>query len=399
MQKYIAGNRTSFYDHLAQTTPFPLGLEVEKAEGIYIYDREGKRYADMISGISVNNIGHCHPHVIEAVKSQLEKHMHVMAYGEFIQDIQSKLGKKLSEILPEKLNNVYLINSGTEANEGAIKLARRFTGRTEIISCYNSYHGSTMGSLSITGNEQKKYAFRPLIPDIKFIRFNEMDDLDQITSKTAGVILETVQGDAGVRIPSGTYIQAVRDRCSDTGALLILDEVQTGFGRTGKWFAFEHFGIDPDILTLAKAMGGGMPIGAFIANKEIMKTLTDKPKLGHITTFGGHPVNCAAALANIEVLQAENIIESVERKGQLLESSLTHKTIREIRRIGLMMAVEFENARTVEKIVKRCLEEGVITFWFLSAANSFRLAPPLIISEQQIVETSEKILKAISEVT
>jgi acetylornithine/succinyldiaminopimelate/putrescine aminotransferase len=395
MYKYSENNKTFFHNHLAQTTAFPLGIEVEKAEGIYIFDKNGNRYTDMISGISVNNIGHCHPHVIDAIKNQLGKHMHVMAYGEFIQDAQSRLGKKLSEILPDKLNNVYLVNSGTEANEGAIKLAKRYTGRSEIIACYNSYHGSTIGSLSITGNEQKKYAFRPLVPDIRFIRFNKIDDLNQISSRTAGVIIEPVQGDAGIRIPSKNYMRALREKCIETGSLLILDEVQTGFGRTGKWFAFEHYGIVPDILTLAKAMGGGMPIGAFIANKEVMSTLSNNPKLGHITTFGGHPVNCAAAIANIEVLQSEKIIESVEGKGKLLESLLTHKTIREIRRIGLMMAVEFDNAQIVEKIVKRCLEEGIITFWFLSTANSFRLAPPLIISKQQILETSEKINKVI----
>lgn len=399
MHKYSSDNKIFFHDHLAQTTAFPLGIEIEKAEGIYIYDKNGIRYTDMISGISVNNIGHCHPHVINSIKNQLGKHMHVMAYGEFIQDAQSQLGQKLSEILPDKLNNVYLVNSGTEANEGAIKLAKRYTGKTEIISCYNSYHGSSIGSLSITGNEQKKFAFRPLVPDIRFIRFNEMDDLNQITSKTAGVIIEPVQGDAGVRIPSIDYMRALREKCTETGTLLILDEVQTGFGRTGKWFAFEHFGIDPDILTLAKAMGGGMPIGAFIANKEVMSTLSHNPKLGHITTFGGHPVNCAAAIANIEVLQAEKIIESVEGKGKLLESLLTHNTMREIRRIGLMMAIEFDDAQTVERIVKRCLDEGIITFWFLSTANSIRLAPPLIISERQIIEASDKILKVIGTVT
>jgi len=398
MHENIADNSTLFYDHIAQTTAFPLGIEVDKAEGIYIFDKNGKRYIDMISGISVTNIGHCHPHVIDSIINQLQKYMHVMVYGEFIQDAQSKLAKKLSEILPANLDNVYFVNSGTEANEGAIKLARRSTGRTEIISCYNSYHGSTMGSLSLTGNEQKKYAFRPLIPDVRFIRFNEVDDLNQITEKTAGVIIETVQGDAGVRIPSKNYMHALRKKCTETGTLLIFDEVQTGFGRTGKWFAFEHFGIEPDILTLAKAMGGGMPIGAFIANKEIMSTLTYKPKLGHITTFGGHPVNCVAALANIEILQSEKIIETVETKGQLLESLMQHKAIQQIRRIGLMMAVEFENAQIVEKIVKKCLEEGVITFWFLSTANSFRLAPPLVITEKQISEASQKILKAIENV-
>lgn len=388
-------SKRTFYNHLAQTTEHPIGLEVESADGIYIYDKDGMSYMDMISGISVNNIGHSHPHVIKAIHDQLKKHMHVMAYGEFIQDAQSQLVEKLAEILPGNLNCFYLVNSGTEANEGAIKLAKRYTGRPEIVSCYNSYHGNTLGSLSITGNEQKKYAFRPLIPGIRFIQFNKVSDLDKITNKTAAVIIEPIQGDAGIRIPSKNYMQALRHKCDETGALLILDEVQTGFGRTGKWFAFEHFDIQPDILTIAKAMGGGMPIGAFIAEKEIMDTLTHHPKLGHITTFGGHPVNCAAAKATIEVLQKEQIIPEVEEKGRLLESLLMHEAIHEIRRIGLMMAVEFENARMVEDIVKECLNEGIITFWFLSTANSFRLAPPLIITRDQIKEAAEKINKAI----
>ena len=398
MNKSNSDNSRDFHIHLAQTSAFPIGLEVDRAEGIYIYDKNGKRYIDMISGISVNNIGHSHPHVIKAIKDQLKKHMHVMAYGEFIQDAQSRLAKKLSEILPAKLDNIYLVNSGTEANEGAIKLAKRYSGRTEIVSFLNSYHGSTGGSLSVTGNEHKKYAFRPLLPDVRFIRFNEMDDLDQVTRKTAGVIIEPVQGDAGVRIPSESYMQALRKRCYETGALLIFDEVQTGFGRTGKWFAFEHFRVEPDILTMAKAMGGGMPIGAFVANKKIMQALIDHPKLGHITTFGGHPVNCAAAIANIEVLQHNKIIEGVEAKGYLLESLLSHKAIRQIRRIGLMIAVEFESAQIVKKIVQNCLERGVITFWFLSTAYSFRLAPPLVITEEEIKDAAQKILEAIDTV-
>lgn len=395
MKKGNSENNRLFYNHLAQTTDFPVGLEIDKAEGIYIFDTDGKAYYDMISGISVNNIGHSHPKVIQAIHNQLNKHMHVMAYGEFIQDAQSQLAKKLSEILPPKLDCFYLVNSGTEANEGAIKLAKRYTGRTEIISCFNSYHGNTSGSLSITGNENKKYAFRPLIPDIRFIHFNEISDLDLISNKTAAVIIEPIQGDAGVRIPSIAYIHALWKKCHETGALLIFDEVQTGFGRTGKWFGFEHFNIVPDILTLAKAMGGGMPIGAFISNRKVMKSFTHQPPLGHITTFGGHPVNCAAAKATIEVLQNEDIISEVEEKGKLLESFLKHNAILEIRRIGLMMAIEFENAEMVKEIVTECLREGIITFWFLSTANSIRLAPPLIISQEQIKEAAGKIVLAI----
>jgi len=395
MEKETSEYNRLFYHHLAQTTDFPMGLEVDKAEGIHIFDKEGKVYIDMISGISVNNIGHSHPHVIEAIRDQLKKHMHVMAYGEFIQDAQSQLAEKLTEILPSKLNCFYLVNSGTEANEGALKLAKRYTGRAEIISCFNSYHGNTSGSLSITGNENKKHAFRPLIPGIRFIHFNKITDLDLISDKTAAVIIEPVQGDAGVRIPSQSYMQALRKKCDETGTLLILDEVQTGFGRTGKWFAFEHFNIVPDILTLAKAMGGGMPIGAFIANRDVMSSFTNHPKLGHITTFGGHPVNCAAAKATIEVFQKENIISEVEEKGRLLESLLNHSAIHEIRRIGLMMAIEFDNARIVEDIVKECLKEGIIIFWFLSTANSFRLAPPLVITKEQIKKAAGKIVLAI----
>lgn len=390
--------QTLFFEHLAQTTTLPIGLEIDHAEGVYIYDKLGKRYIDMISGISVNNIGHVHPHVVTAIKKQLDRHMHVMAYGEFIQDAQSDLARKLSEILPARLNNYYLVNSGTEANEGAIKLARRYTGRTEIVSFYDSYHGSTAGSLSVTGNEYKKFAFRPLVPDVRFMRFNRIEDLDHITEKTAAVIIEPIQGDGGVRIPSRDYILSLRKKCVDTGSLLIFDEVQTGFGRTGKWFAFEHFDVVPDILTLAKAMGGGMPIGAFIANREIMNVLTHHPKLGHITTFGGHPVSCAAAAANIEVLQNERLVEKVESKGRFLESELKHDSIREIRRIGLMMAVEFENAEIVEKIVHRCLDKGIITFWFLSTANSFRLAPPLTISTDQLSEAAARIVESVHEV-
>jgi len=395
MGNKTSDNKKTFFNHLAQTSDFPIGLEVDRADGIYIFDKDGKGYMDMISGISVNNIGHSHPYVIQAIHNQLKKHMHVMAYGEFIQDAQSKLAEKLTEILPSKLNCFYLVNSGTEANEGAVKLAKRYTGRAEIISCYNSYHGNTSGSLSISGNENKKYAFRPLIPGGRFIHFNKIADLDLISDNTAAVIIEPVQGDAGVRIPSKRYMQALRDKCDETGAMLILDEVQTGFGRTGKWFAFEHFNIVPDILTIAKAMGGGMPIGSFIANREIMNSFTHHPKLGHITTFGGHPVNCAAARATIEVFQNENIISEVEEKGKLLESLLKHRAICEIRRIGLMMAIEFDNARIVENIVSECLKEGIITFWFLSTTNSFRLAPPLIITKDQIKEAAGKIIRVI----
>ncbi|NJM26579.1 MAG: aspartate aminotransferase family protein [Bacteroidia bacterium] len=284
-----------FLDHLAQTSPLPFLLHIERAEGLYLYSADGKRYADLISGIGVSNLGHGHPHIVDAIHRQVDKHLHVMVFGEYIQSASNALAKKLANILPPNLNCTFLTNSGTEANEGALKLAKRYTGRHNIVSCLQSYHGSTHGSLSVSGNELKKNAFRPLLPGIDFMRFNDMDTLKLITEETAGVIVETIQGDAGVRIPSVQYMKALRKRCNDTGALLILDEIQTGMGRTGKLFAFEHFGIVPDILTVGKAFGGGLPIGAFISSKQIMETLTHNPMLGHITTFGGNPVCCASA--------------------------------------------------------------------------------------------------------
>ncbi len=386
-----------FLNHLAQTSPFPLQIEVSHAEGSLIYDSNGKSYYDLISGIAVTNIGHRHPKVVSAIKDQLDKYMHVMAYGEFIQSPQNDLAKKLSTLLPETLSTAYFVNSGTEANEGALKLAKRVTGRTEIVSCKKSYHGSTHGSLSVSGNEVKKYAFRPLLPDVKFMEFNKVEDLNLITNKTAAVIIEPIQGDAGVRIPNKEYLVALRDRCTETGAQLIFDEIQTGFGRTGEFFAFQHYGVIPDILTIAKAFGGGMPIGAFISSKEKMNLFTFNPMLGHITTFGGHPVNCAAALANIKVIEEESLVSDVERKGQLLENEISHPSIVEIRRKGLMFAIEFETPEKVQKIVERCLELGVITFWFLSCPESFRLAPPINISDEEITHAGRLIHQAINE--
>lgn len=386
-----------FKNHLAQTSPFPLEIEVSHAEGSQIFDTSGKSYFDLISGIAVTNIGHRHPKVVKAIKDQLDKYMHVMAYGEFIQSPQNELGKKLAGILPASLSTAYFVNSGTEANEGALKLAKRITGRTQIISCKKSYHGSTHGSLSVSGNEVKKYAFRPLLPDVNFIEFNNIDELQNITDRTAAVIIEPIQGDAGVRIPSQKYMTALRQRCTDTGTQLIFDEIQTGFGRTGKFFAFEHFDVTPDILTIAKAFGGGMPIGAFISSKERMDLFTHGPMLGHITTFGGHPVNCAAALANINAIKEEDMIQEVERKGLLLEETIRHERIVEIRRKGLMFAVEFDSPETVQKIVQRCLKLGIITFWFLSCPESFRLAPPINISDEDILKAGKLIYQAIDE--
>jgi acetylornithine/succinyldiaminopimelate/putrescine aminotransferase len=384
-----------FLNHLAQTTPQPFLIPVDHAEGVYIYTPDGKRYMDLISGIGVSNTGHRHPKVIDAIRRQLDKHLHVMVFGEYIQSTPNALAKKLAELLPSPLDCSYFVNSGTEANEGALKLAKRYTQRTEIISCWKSYHGSTQGSLSVSGNEEKKYAFRPLLPDVRFIEFNVADDLDQITERTACVIMETIQGDAGVRIPSREYLQAVRKKCSEQGALLILDEIQCGMGRTGTLFAFQHFGIVPDILTMAKAFGGGLPIGAFISSREIMNSLAHNPMLGHITTFGGNPVCCASALAALDVIAEEELLNHVEQKGRLIEALLAHPHIKEIRRMGLLLAIDFDSAERVNRIVAEAKRNGVICYWFLSHPHSFRIAPPLTITEQEIREACAVILKAI----
>lgn len=398
MQNTESKSREDFLKFQGQTNPYPYLIEVENAKGIYIFDKEGKAYMDMIAGVAVNNIGHNHPKVIEAIKAQVDKHLHVMVYGEFIQEAQLNFAKKLSSILPENLNTVYTVNSGTEAIEAALKLAKRVTGRTEIISFRGSYHGSTHGSMSVSGNEVKKQAFRPLLPDVKFLQHNKIEGLSEITVKTACVIIETIQGDAGVRIPSVEFLKALRLRCDKTGALLVFDEIQCGIGRTGKMFAFEHFGVVPDILTLGKALGGGMPIGAIVSSQANLKEFTYDPMLGHITTFGGHPVICAAALACLEVMEEEIDLNEVERLGKLLEDILSESNeIKEIRRIGMQFAFDMESFERVEKVVKRCLEKGLISFWFLSHPYSFRLSPPLNITEDEIRKAGEIILKAIKE--
>jgi len=370
-------------------------LPIERAEGLYLYTPGGKRYTDLISGVGVSNIGHRHPHVVNAIKEQVDRHLHVMVYGEFIQSPSNLLAEKLTGLLPSSLNCCYFTNSGTEANEGALKLAKRYTGRREIVSFKGSYHGSTHGSLSVTGNETKKNAFRPLLPGVTFIEFNNPVDLDRIDTNTACVITETVQGDAGVRIPDKRYMKLLRERCDDTGALLILDEIQCGMGRTGTLFAFEKFDIVPDILTVAKAFGGGLPLGAFIADRAVMKCLTHDPMLGHITTFGGNPVSCAAALATLEVIIDEKLLDHVEEKGKLFEQYLHHPRIKAIRRAGLMMAIDFETAEEVQHIVTAALDKGIITFWFLSHPNSFRIAPPLTITDDEIREACEGIVEAM----
>lgn len=388
-------DRNTFLQKLAPTSPSPFLISIEKAEGIYLYGPDGKRYADLISGIGVSVVGHRHPRVIEAIHEQVDKHLHVMVYGEYIQSSVNQLADKITSLLPSQLNCCYFVNSGAEANEGALKLAKRITGRTEIISFRGSYHGSTHGALSVSGNEAKKRAFRPLLPDVRFIRFNEKDDLEQITERTACVIMETIQGDAGVRIPSPDYMSALRSRCDATGTILILDEIQSGMGRTGKLFAFEHFGIVPDILTIGKAFGGGLPLGAFISDRKHMELFTHDPMLGHITTFGGNPVSCAAAVATLEALLDDDLIGQVERKGQLIESLLQHPSVSEIRRKGMLFAVDFESADKVSAIVNRCKENGVICYWFLSHPYSFRIAPPLTITDDEIRESCAIILDAI----
>jgi len=391
--------RENFLKLQGQTTPFPFLIDVDYAKGVFIYDKQGKAYMDMISGVAVNNIGHNHPKVVAALKTQIDKHLHVMVYGEFVQDAQLEFSQKLTALLPENLNCVYTVNSGTEANEAALKLAKRITRRSELISCIGAYHGSTHGSLSVSANETKKSAYRPLLPGVKFIRHNVLEDLSMITDKTAGVIIEPVQGDAGVRIADQNYLEQLRKRCSETGTQLIFDEIQCGMGRTGKLFAFEHSGVAPDILTLGKALGGGMPIGAFVSSYEKMQLLTHDPMLGHITTFGGHPVVCAAGAACLDVLANDIDFDQVEAKGKRLEEIIQqHPAVKAIRRIGLMFAIDMESDEIVAKVVNECLVQGVITFWFLSHPYSFRLSPPLTISWEELEKAGEVIFKALGEV-
>ena len=384
---------------LANTTNQPFGIEVVSAEGIYLLDRSGKKYIDLISGIAVSNLGHQNQHIKSALLDQLNKHLHIMVFGEFSQEIQNKLAQKLATFFPESLNCLYVVNSGTEANEAALKLAKRATGKTRLVSFRGAYHGSTHGSLSVSGNEQKKYAFRPLLPDVLQLPFNDCDALESIDHQVAGVIIEPIQGDAGVRIPSKEFMAKLRRICDEHCILLIADEIQTGFGRTGKLFAYEHFDIVPDIVTIGKAFGGGMPIGGLVTSQKIMSLFTSNPPLGHITTFGGHPICCAGALAGLEVLENENIVSKVEQKGVLFESLLKHKMIKEIRRKGLFFAIELENPDIVQKVVEGCKNKGLLSFWFLSCPESFRIAPPLIITEKQIALSCEIINEVMDELS
>jgi acetylornithine/succinyldiaminopimelate/putrescine aminotransferase len=387
--------RQLFLANNAQTTDFPLLLEINRAEGICLFDADGNAYLDLISGIGVSNIGHSNPRVVAAIKNQVDQYMHLMVYGEYVQTPQVKFAQKLVSLLPPPLDSVYFVNSGTEAIEGAMKLAKRYTGRSEIVACRNSYHGSTQGALSIMGNEDYKQAYRPLLPGISLVEFNNPNDLEQITTNTACVIIETIQGEAGIRVPDLNYMQALRERCTQTGALLILDEIQAAFGRSGKLFAFEHFSITPDVLVLAKALGGGMPLGAFIASNQIMSALKENPILGHITTFGGHPVCCAAGLAALDVLLDERLIEQVPEKEKLFRELLVHPAIKEVRGKGLMLAAELENFEINKKIIDRCIDHGVIVDWFLHCSNSMRIAPPLIITPAEIRKACSIILEAI----
>lgn len=396
-KKVLISNRQLFLDYVAQTSDSPLMLEIVSAEGIMLRGIDGQQYYDLISGIGVSNVGHRNPAILKAIRKQLKKYLHLMVYGEFVQAPQAKLAAKLVETLPAHLNNVYFVNSGSEAIEGAMKLAKRYTGRTEIIGYENAYHGSTHGALSIGGNEFFKNAYRPLLPDIRLIRFNETLDLEQITERTAAVFIETVQGEAGVRVPDAVYLQRLAARCKQQGALLVLDEIQAGFGRTGKFWAFEHFGIVPDVLVCAKGMGGGMPIGAFIASQEMMAVFKNNPFLGHISTFGGHPVSCAAALATLKVIRKEKLHEKAEAKAELFKKFLVHPKIKEIRTCGLMIAVEFESYEVLKPIIDKAIAYGVLTDWFLHCNDSMRIAPPLTISKNQIYDVCGILLKAINE--
>ncbi len=391
-------NRQLFLQHLGQTSQFPLSLEIEKADGMYMYDKDGKSYLDLISGIGVSGLGHGHPTILKAIRDQSEKYLHLMVYGEFVESPQVQLAKALSDSLPEGLDNAFLVNSGSEATEGAIKLAKRYTGRTEIISCKDAYHGATSGALSICGNKSLKQSFRPLLPGVRLVEFGSLPDLESISKKTAAVFVETVQGEAGVRIADESYFKALRKKCDETGALLVLDEIQCGIGRTGNFWAFEQYGIQPEVLLAAKGMGGGMPIGAFISSKKIMHSLTHDPILGHITTFGGHPVSAAAALATIQTIQSENLVADVNEKGHLFKELLVHPKIKEVRGAGLMLAVEFESFDILQKIIEELLHMGILSDWFLFCDNSMRIAPPLIITPEEIKMACKKILQAIDKV-
>jgi len=392
-------DRELFYRYLGMPSFSPLGLEIVEAEGIYIRDRDGKQYIDLVAGISVSNTGHRHPAVLEAIRLQLDKYLHLNVYGKYIQSPQVLLARRLTELLPDHLDSVFFVNSGSEAIEGAMKLAKRYTGRTEVIAFNNAYHGSTQGALSILGNETLKNAFRPLVPGIRFLRFNRHCDLEQITDHTACVVAETIQAEAGLILPDESFLFQLRKRCNETGTLLVIDDVQMGFGRTGKFFSFEHYGFTPDILVLAKALGAGMPLGAFIAPKEVMDTLAFHPELGHITTFGGHPVCCAAALAGIEVLLSGNLLAEVEVKGRLFEERLKdHTVIQSYRRKGLAIGLDLADPGQKESFQEALIQNGIITDWSLFRPATFRIAPPLTITVEEIEEACRRVYSALDSI-
>lgn len=372
-----------------------MALEIVSAHGVYLKDAQGKEYIDLISGISVSNIGHSHPAVVAAVKRQVETYMHLMVYGEYVQSPQVQLAKALTNLLPKNLSSVYFVNSGAEATEGAMKLAKRFTGRTEMISFKNAYHGSTQGALSVMGSEEFKTSFRPLLPDVRTLQFNKEEDLKFITNKTAYVLIEPVQGEAGVIAADKNYLKKLRERCTEVGALLIFDEIQTGFGRTGTMFAFEQYGVVPDVLLLAKGMGGGMPIGAFVSSNEIMGSLSNNPVLGHITTFGGHPVSCAAALANLKVISENKLYLRAKEIETILKKKLSHPKIKQLRVCGALAAVDLGDEATNMQIIARCVAEGVITDWFLFNSHSMRIAPPLTITNEELEKACDVILSSM----
>ena len=390
--------KSDFFTYQAQTSPHPLSLEISHAKGSYVFDTNNKKYLDFIAGVSANTLGHNHPKVSEAIKNQVDAYTHVMVYGEFIQQPQVDLCKALANTIPTKNCAVYLTNSGTEATEGALKLAKRFTGKSEIIAAKNSYHGNTQGAMSVCGAEAQNRAFRPLVPGVKFVEFNNEIDLEKITSKTAAVILETIQGGAGFIEPTNNYLQKVKEKCNEVGALLILDEIQTGIGRTGTFWGFENYNVVPDIIVTGKGLGGGMPIGAFIASQEIMRCLKDNPKLGHITTFGGHPVIAAAGLATITELNNSDLIKETLRKEKLIRKHLQHSAIKEIRGKGLMLAAMVETPEIASQIILKCLEKGLLLFWLLFEGKAIRITPPLTISDDELVKGCEIFLEVIEEV-
>lgn len=387
--------KKDYFKYQAQTSSHPLALEISHAKGSYIYDTQGKAHLDFVAGVSACSLGHCHPRVVTAIQEQAQKYMHVMVYGEYIQEPAVAYTKLLASLLPAPLETTYLVNSGTEAIEGALKLARRFTGRSQIIAAKHAYHGNTMGSLSIMGFEERKSAFRPLIPDVGFIQFNSEGDLLSITEKTAAVVLETIQGGAGFILPENGYLKKVRERCTAVGAMLILDEIQPGFGRTGKLFAFEHFDCIPDILVIGKGMAGGMPVGAFVASHDMMQSLIENPKLGHITTFGGNPVIAAACLATLQEITEGRLIQESLEKEVLFRNLLQHKLIKEIRGKGLMLALMMEKPEMANEVILKCAEKGLILFWLLFEPNAIRISPPLTISNQEISLGCSLILEVL----